>query len=248
MVLRKVAVAFAWCALTLSCAAFWLFSSGSDAGSKSRLKVTIAGIRSGRAIPPDNAFCVPAKEGHVTLGPNKSPEIKWSKGPKGTASYAIVMYDTDVPSERSNVNKEGKVIPKTLKRIRFYHWLLVDIPPDVNELAMGADSTEVTHHGKPAGKTDHGVRGVNSYTIFLAGNPDMKGTYGGYDGPCPPWNDTIVHHYHFMVYALDVPSLGLPDNFDGDQAMKAMSGHVLAEGGVTGVYALNPDVAKRLPK
>ncbi len=248
MVSQRVRTAFGWGFLVLCCGALLLSGVKADARAKARLRVIVSRIRPGRAIPPDFAFCVPSEKGHVTLGPNKSPAIKWTKGPKGTASYAIIMYDTDVPSERSDVNKEGKMIPKTLKRVRFYHWLLVDIPPSVNELPLAADSSGVTHHGKPAGKTDHGVRGVNSYTVFLADNPDMKGTYGGYDGPCPPWNDTIVHHYHFMVYALDVATLGLPDNFDGPQALKAMSGHVLAEGSVTGVYALNPAVAKHLPK
>ena len=35
-------------------------------------------------------------------------------------------------------------------------------------------------------------------------NNDMRGDYHGYDGPCPPWNDGILHHYVFTLYALDV--------------------------------------------
>ena len=35
----------------------------------------------------------------------------------------------------------------------------------------------------------------------------MSGDYFGYDGPCPPWNDSIVHHYVFTVYALDVDAV-----------------------------------------
>jgi Raf kinase inhibitor-like YbhB/YbcL family protein len=248
MVLHRAGRLLGWGVLSFCSAALLLANTDTNVWAKGRLKVIVSRIRQGHAIPPDFAFCVPAKTGHVTFGPNKSPAVKWTKGPRGTKSYAVIMYDDDVPSERSDVNKEGTEIPKTLKRIRFYHWILVDIPASRNELAPGADSTGVTPHGKPPGKTDYGVRGVNSYTVFLANNPDMKGTYGGYDGPCPPWNDSIAHHYHFMVYALDVPTLGLPDNFDGQQAMEAMRGHVLAEGGVTGVYALNPAVAKRLPK
>jgi len=31
----------------------------------------------------------------------------------------------------------------------------------------------------------------------------MKGTYFGYDGPAPPWNDSVVHHYAFTLYAVD---------------------------------------------
>jgi phosphatidylethanolamine-binding protein (PEBP) family uncharacterized protein len=72
----------------------------------------------------------------------------------------------------------------------------------------------------------------------------MKGDYGGYDGPCPPWNDSIVHHYHFTVHALDVESLGLSGHFGGPEALKAMEGHVLARGEWVGTYTLNPALKK----
>ena len=70
----------------------------------------------------------------------------------------------------------------------------------------------------------------------------MGGHYGGYDGPCPPWNDSILHHYHFTVYALDVASLGLTGPFTGADAQAALSGHVLAEAAHVGTYSLNQDV------
>ena len=73
----------------------------------------------------------------------------------------------------------------------------------------------------------------------------MKGDYGGYDGPCPPWNDEIVHHYHFSVYALAVPSLGLSGRFSGPDALRALNPHVLAKGTWTGTYSLNPSVNAR---
>ena len=70
----------------------------------------------------------------------------------------------------------------------------------------------------------------------------MKGDYGGYDGPCPPWNDEIVHHYHFTVYALDVATLGLSGRFGGPEALKAMQGHILDQASWIGKYSLNPMV------
>ncbi len=70
----------------------------------------------------------------------------------------------------------------------------------------------------------------------------MAGSYGGYDGPCPPWNDTILHHYVFTVYALDTACLGLNGTFSCREALQAMEGHVLAEGSYTGTYTLNPDL------
>ena len=58
----------------------------------------------------------------------------------------------------------------------------------------------------------------------------------------PPWNDEIVHHYVFTVFALDVERLGVDGAFTGPDARKAMEGHVLAQASVTGTYALNPKV------
>ena len=43
----------------------------------------------------------------------------------------------------------------------------------------------------------------------------MSGDYFGYDGPCPPWNDALVHRYVFTLYALDVATLGLQGPFTG---------------------------------
>jgi hypothetical protein len=56
----------------------------------------------------------------------------------------------------------------------------------------------------------------------------------GFGGPCPPRKDN-AHHYRFHVYALDVESLG-PAGLSKQDASKAMKGHVLAEGELTGVY------------
>ena len=61
----------------------------------------------------------------------------------------------------------------------------------------------------------------------------------GYDGPCPPWNDDVIHHYHFRVYALDVSRLGVDGRFTAADVRAAMAGHVLAEAAVTGTYTLN---------
>jgi Raf kinase inhibitor-like YbhB/YbcL family protein len=70
----------------------------------------------------------------------------------------------------------------------------------------------------------------------------MAGDYHGYDGPCPPWNDAIVHRYVFTLYALDVAILAVPARFTGADVRKAMEGHVLAQAAVTGRYTLNPSV------
>ncbi len=212
-----------------------------NAAAPASLAVSVGAVKRGGVIPGIFAFCIPAARGHVTSGPNRSPAIRWSKGPARTASYAIIMVDTDVPTVFDAANKEGQTIPADLKRRAFYHWVLVDIPPAVTGLREGADSTGITKGGKTPGPTKNGVRGVNDYGSFM-----KDGSYGGYDGPCPPWNDAIPHHYHFIVYALNVPSLRLSGTFTGPDALRAVEGHALARGEVVGVYTLNPDVAKRL--
>ncbi len=54
----------------------------------------------------------------------------------------------------------------------------------------------------------------------------------GYMGPCPP---TGVHHYHFMIYALD-GFLTLDKNSSKTDLEKAMEGHILAKGELIGLY------------
>lgn len=212
------------------------------AAGMAALTVTVGGVKPGGAIPGTFAYCVPVKQGHIAPGPNKSPAITWSKGPAGTASYAIIMVDPDAPTVLDTANKEGQTIPADLARRDFYHWVLIDIPSSITGLPAGAESTG--HAAKPIGPTKYGLRGVNSVDGF--GGRATKGPTGGYDGPCPPWNDAIPHHYHFSVYALDVLSLGLSGAFTVPDAVRAMRGHVLATDEVVGIYTQNPDVARTL--
>ena len=82
--------------------------------------------------------------------------------------------------------------------------------PRVHELPEGAGGDGFVAHGKPPEPpAPGGVTGQNGYRGLFEGNPDLEGTYGGWDGPFPPWNDEHVHHYLTTVYALDVDSLGL---------------------------------------
>ena len=112
-------------------------------------------------------------------------------------------------------------------------------------IAAGEFSSGVTARGKsgPEVKDHPGVRhGLNDYTGWFAGDADMGGDYCGYDGPCPPFNDLRLHRYHFIVYALGVNTLNLPKGFTGEQAEKAIAGHILAHGEVVATYTTNPQV------
>ncbi|MGH6685053.1 MAG: YbhB/YbcL family Raf kinase inhibitor-like protein [Pseudolabrys sp.] len=222
--------------------------SAASAAETKPLKVKVGSVKSGGMVPTQYSFCQAAAQGHAGPGKDLSPPISWSKGPKGTKSYAIILNDTDSPkTERDKMNKEGMTVPSTAERQTFYHWVLVDIPANVRSLKMGADSKERMVHGKTAPATV-GKHGLNMFTMAFASNEAMKGNYYGYDGPCPPWNDDNLHHYHFMVYALSVDSLGLPADFDGPAAMEAMKGKVLAEGKLDTMYTTNPAKGAKVPK
>jgi Raf kinase inhibitor-like YbhB/YbcL family protein len=91
----------------------------------------------------------------------------------------------------------------------FTHWVLFDIPADTKQLAEG----------------------------FQAGSVGVSGNSGfrrqGYGGPCPP---SGAHHYHFMLAALDVPTLGLQPGATKADVEKAMQGHVIGNAELVGVY------------
>jgi Raf kinase inhibitor-like YbhB/YbcL family protein len=194
-------------------------------------------------IPSEFAFCRIDPATHVTLAQNRSPDFAWEGLPAGTRSLALLCHDPDVPSRGDDVNKEGRIVPASLPRVDFFHWVLVDLPADAAPLARGEFAEGVTGRGKPGPLAPRGARqGVNDYTGWFAGDKDMAGNYFGYDGPCPPWNDAIPHHYVFTLYALDVARLAVEGAFTGADVRRAMAGHVLAQAAVTGRYTLNPAV------
>lgn len=207
------------------------------------MKLRSESFSDGAPIPGEFAFCVPAAEGHVALSANRNPHLAWSDLPQGTRSLALICHDPDVPSRGDDVNQEGRTVPASLPRVDFFHWLLVNLPPTLREIAAGSFSDGVTARGKPGPQAAHGaLQGVNDYTGWFAADEQMKGDYFGYDGPCPPWNDEIVHHYVFTLHALDIERLALSGAFNGQQVRQAIAGHVLAQSSIQGLYTLNPAV------
>ncbi len=196
----------------------------------------------GAPIPGAFAFCVPDPSSHVRLSTNQNPHLRWDDAPAGTRSFVVLCLDPDVPSRGDDVNQEGRTVPASLPRVEFSHWVIVDLPAEMREIGAGELSGGITPRGKPA-TTPHGARqGINDYTTWFSGDPEMGGDYHGYDGPCPPWNDEIVHHYAFSVHAIDVARLPVEGRFTAADAIEAMKGHVLAEARITGLYTLNPTV------
>jgi Raf kinase inhibitor-like YbhB/YbcL family protein len=97
--------------------------------------------------------------------------------------------------------------------IEFTHWLTYNIPADVRGLAEGASVRPTM----PKGSNE----GLNNFGRI------------GYGGPCPPPGKP--HHYMFHVYALDA-HLNPPVGPNRKELEAAMSGHVLAEGQLIGIY------------
>jgi len=94
----------------------------------------------------------------------------------------------------------------------FVHWILYDLPAGETGVPEALPLDEVLDNGAKQGTTDYG-------------SP-------GYSGPCPP---SGVHRYVFRVFALDTV-LSLPSEATEDRVLKAIKGHVLDEGKLTGKY------------
>lgn len=99
----------------------------------------------------------------------------------------------------------------------WWHWVIFDIPAEVTSLPAGA--------GDPASGLAP-EDSVQSNTDF--GTP-------GYGGPCPPEGDA-PHHYVFTVFALDVPSLELPETASGALVGFNLHAHALAQAQLTATY------------
>ena len=96
------------------------------------------------------------------------------------------------------------------------HWVVYNLPANITALSERIPPAAKLETGALQGKTDFG-------TI-------------GYGGPCPPAG---THHYSFRLYALNA-SLPLEAGATRKQLLKAMEGHVLSEGRLTGLYKRFP--------
>ncbi len=182
----------------------------------------------------------------MTFADNFSPHLAWSDLPAGTRSLALICHDFDVPSRGDDVNQAGREVPADLPRVDFFHWLLVDLPA-TRELASptGAFSQRL-HRPRQARAGGHGA-GLRRWrarasTTSPAGSPAtpaMAGDYYGYDGPFPPWNDSLIHHYVFTLYALDVARAPIEGRFAGAALRQAIYPHVLGAATHSGTYTLN---------
>lgn len=208
------------------------------------MKLFSNSFKDGDVIPGKNSFAVYDPENHIRLSENLNPHLAWENVPEGTRSLVLLCHDPDVPSSAENVNQTGKTVPASLPRVKFFHWSLLNISADQNEIMEGAQSRGISVKGKQGPAAPDGLtHGINDYTTWFASDETMSGTYYGYDGPCPPWNDEIIHRYVFTLYALQTPALNVPEKLTGTNVLLALEkSSVLAKATLTGLYSLNPHV------
>ena len=139
-------------------------------------------------------------DGFGCTGKNQSPHLSWENAPEGTKSFAITMYDPDAPTGSG-----------------WWHWVVFDIPQNINELVSGAGSTELNLSPKGA------IQSITNY-----------GT-NGYGGPCPPKGHGI-HQYVITVYALKTDTLGLNENTNPAVVGYYLWNNTLAKASIVAYY------------
>ncbi len=95
----------------------------------------------------------------------------------------------------------------------FVHWVVYNLPATAKELPQG-----VPARGDIAGG---GRQGMNDFGKH------------GYGGPCPP--PGAAHRYYFKLYALNA-DFKLPDDTTKPLLLKAIYGHIVDQGQLTGKY------------
>ena len=103
------------------------------------------------------------------------------------------------------------------------HWVVFNLPPDVTSLEEGI-AAELTAAPEPRPAVKQALR------TTMQGKNDFGKI--GYGGPCPP---SGTHRYVFRLYALD-RGLDVPAGANRALVLKAIEGHVLAEGKLTAKY------------
>lgn len=105
--------------------------------------------------------------------------------------------------------------PDAPTTVGFSHWVLFNLDPSTRSLEAGAGARGKNPPGSVLGYTDFGV--------------------SEYGGMAPP-SGHGPHHYHFTVYALDVPKLELDSSATYAVFRFMTREHIIATGEIVGTY------------
>jgi phosphatidylethanolamine-binding protein (PEBP) family uncharacterized protein len=155
---------------------------GTAAGAAS-LEVKVGGLTADGRLPPSAAYCPPTKMDPAEY--NISPSVAWSRGPRATRSYALIMTDLDVPKDLSLINKPGVTISADTPRVPFIHWVLVDIPPSITALKEGAEGDGFVPKGKPSGRRRMDCAAPTSFHTFIPRTPNLPVPAAVMTAPAP---------------------------------------------------------------
>jgi Raf kinase inhibitor-like YbhB/YbcL family protein len=145
---------------------------------------------------------------HTADGMNISPAVAWSGAPATTKSFALVCEDPDV------------LLPPTNPQ-PFVHWVIYNIPATAKGLPENVPID-------PAAPMPAAIAGA------IQGPSGFRRPI--YRGPAPPPGKP--HHYHFIVYALDIAEL--PPGLTRAQLTDAMTGHIVGHGELVAIYERKP--------
>jgi len=96
----------------------------------------------------------------------------------------------------------------------FVHWVVYNIPANVNEFLENVTPTRNI--------PNEVIMGVNDFGKI------------GYGGPCPP---SGTHRYYFKIFGLDTNLHLIETGINKKQLLKAMEGHIIADGCLIGKYS-----------
>lgn len=157
------------------------------------LELSSPAFKDGDTLPMKHVF-----NGMGCEGENVSPPLAWSGAPDGTKSFALTVYDPDAPTGSG-----------------WWHWVVVNIPPDTSSLPEGAGSGDMPMNALQT-RTDFGMP--------------------GYGGACPPPGDT-PHHYVFTIYALNADALPLEESASGAMAGFMINANMIDKATLTATYS-----------
>lgn len=137
-------------------------------------------------------------QGFGCSGDNMSPSLSWKGAPKATKSFAITMYDPDAPTGSG-----------------WWHWIVYDIPKNVNSISSNASKLKTLPQGAKEGITDY-----------------QTASFGG---ACPPKGDK-AHQYIITIYALDIAKLSISSDANPALLGYMINAHTISKSSIISYY------------